>query len=128
MATAWVKFAALSMRLHRSLINVVLQVVGWMVLLWGLWTRSWVILVIGGIIEVAGHLFPAPKKPMKPLERFFDVFGVSPVNYVFQYVGAAFCAWGFWRHSLFLIGIGVGIAVLGLIRAVCLGRSKIRAS
>lgn len=80
------------------------------------------ILGVGGTIEVIGHLFPPPRKPVRALERFFGVFGVSPVNYVIQYVGFAFYAWGCWRHSLMLIGIGVVIAVVGLGYALRLGR------
>ena len=59
---------------------------------------------------------------MRTLERFFDAFGVAPVNYVIQYVGFGFYAWGFWRHSLLLIGIGGVIAVAGLGYALYSGR------
>lgn len=102
---------------HKSLINLILQSIGFIMLLWGFWTHSWLIIGIGFILEVVGHSFPPPKKPIKAVERFVDACGMTPANFVLQIVGFGIYAWGFWQHNLLLIGVGVGIAIVGLIYA-----------
>lgn len=80
------------------------------------------ILGAGGTIEVVGHLFPPPRRPIRALDRFFKAFGVAPVNHVIQYLAFVVYAWGFWRHSPLLIGIGGVIAIGGLGYALYSGR------
>jgi hypothetical protein len=102
---------------HKSLTNLILQSIGFIVLVLGFWTHRWLIIGVGVVLEIVGHSFPPPKKPIKAVERFVDALGFRPANFVFQVVGFAIYACGFWQHNLLLIGIGVGIAIVGLIYA-----------
>lgn len=109
---------------HKRLTNLILQSTGFIVLLWGLWTHSWLIIGVGAILEIVGHSFPPPKKPIKAVERFVDALGLTPANFAFQLVGFAIYAWGFWQHNLLLIGIGAGIAIVGGIYAAYSRKGK----
>lgn len=102
---------------HKSLTNLILQSIGFIVLLWGFWTHDWLIIGVGFALEIVGHSFPPPKKPIKAIERFVDAIGFTPTNFVFQIVGFVIYALGFWQHDWLLIGIGVTVAIVGIIYA-----------
>ncbi|MDI6888463.1 MAG: hypothetical protein QMC78_02045 [Methanocellales archaeon] len=98
---------------HKNPINLGLQTVGFIALVYGLWMHNWTVIIVAVVTEVVGHAFPPPEKKIEIIDKFVDILGFTPVNFVFQIVAFMVYVYGLWQHDWILIGVGCCIALVG---------------